>query len=129
MLPAAVGVKAGELIPRTSGMRLGRSEWASEQLLADLRSDRGMEWLPAKNMRLTFLEIDTPAGLLTYDLAIDVSGAEQPSYVAAGLTDALARIREVVGGEAVSWVAMLALGSIGGAAAGYLVRNRMAATH
>jgi hypothetical protein len=129
MLPAAVGVKAGELIPRTSGMRLGRSEWASEQLLADLRSDRGMEWLPAKNMWLTFLEIDTPAGLLTYDLAIDVSGAEQPSYVAAGLTDALARIREVVGGEAVSWVAMLALGSIGGAAAGYLVRNRMAATH
>jgi hypothetical protein len=129
MLPAAVGVKAGELIPRTSGMRLGRSEWASEQLLADLRSDRGMEWLPAKNMWLSFLEIDTPAGLLKYDLAIDASGAAQPSYVAAGLTDALQRVREIVTGDAVSWVAMLALGSVGGAIAGYLVRQRMAASH
>jgi hypothetical protein len=129
MLPAAVGVKAGELIPRTSGMRLGRSERASERLLSDLRSDRGMEWLPAKNMWLTFLEIDTPAGLLSYDLAIDASGAAQPSYVAAGLTDALERVREIVTGEAVSWVAMLALGSVGGAVAGYLVRQRMAASH
>ena len=129
MLPAAVGVKAGELIPRTSGMRLGRSEWASELLLSDLRSDRGMEWLPAKNMWLTFLEIDTPAGLLKYDLAIDASGAAQPSYVAAGLTDALQRAREIVSGDAVSWVAMLALGSVGGAVAGYLVRQRMAASH
>ena len=128
MLPAAVGVKAGELVPRTTGMRLGRSEWASELLLSDLRSDRGMEWLPPRAMWLTFLEIDTPAGLLKYDLAIDASGAAQPSYVAAGLTDALERVREVTG-EAVSWVAMLALGSVGGAVAGYLVRQRMAASH
>ena len=128
MLPAAVGVRAGELIPRTSGMRLGRSEWASDLLLTDLRSDRGMEWLPAKDMWLTFLEIDTPAGQLKYDLAIDASGAAQPSYVAAGLTNALERVREVTG-EAVSWVAMLALGSVGGALAGYLVRQRMAASH
>ncbi|MEX2557612.1 MAG: DUF2330 domain-containing protein [Actinomycetota bacterium] len=128
MLPAAVGVKAGELIPRTSGMRLGRSEWASKQLLADLRSDRGMEWLPAKNMWLTFLEIDTPAGLLKYDLAIDASGAAQPSYVAAGLTDALERVREIVTGDAVSWVAMLALGSVVGAVAGFLVRHRLTAS-
>ena len=128
-LPAAIGdTKAGELVPRTSGMRLGRSEWASEQLLADLRSDRGMEWLPAKKMWLTFLEIDTPAANLGFDLAIDASGAGQPSYVAAGLTDAIARIREVVTGEAVSWLAMLALGAVGGAVVGYLVRQRMATT-
>ena len=127
MLPAAIGdTRVGDLIPRTSGMRLSRSEWASRQLLADLRSDRGMEWLPAKNMWLTFLEIDTTAGQLGYDLAIDASGAEQPSYVAAGLTDAIARVREIVSGEAVSWVAMLALGSVAGAVAGYLVRQRMA---
>ena len=128
MLPAAIGVDSKDPFPRTAGMRLGRSEWASKQLLADLRSDRGMEWLPEKNMWLTFLEIDTPAGELTYDLAIDASGAEQPSYVAAGLTDAIARVREIVAGEAVSWVAMLALGSIGGAVAGFLVRHRMAAS-
>lgn len=130
MLPAAIGdTRVGDLIPRTSGMRLSRSEWASKELLADLRSDRGMEWLPAENMWLTFLEIDTPAGQLGYDLAIDASGAEQPSYVAAGLTDAIARVREIVSGEAVSWVAMLALGSVAGAAAGYLVRQRMAASN
>ncbi len=128
MLPAAIGdTQAGELVPHVSGMRLSRSEWASKQLLADLRSDRGMEWLPAKNMWLTFLEIDTPAASLTYDLAIDASGARQPSYVAAGLTDALHRISTIVGGEAVSWVAMLALGSVGGAIAGYMLRRRMAA--
>ena len=126
MLPAAIGAEAGELVPRTTGMRLSRSEWASEQLLADLRSDRGMEWLPAKDMWLTFLEIDAPAGRLSYDLAIDASGAGQPSYVAAGLADAIARVREIVAGEAVSWVAMLALGSIAGAVAGFLVRHRMA---
>jgi len=128
-LPAAIGdTRVGELIPRTSGMRLSRSEWASEQLLADLRSDRGMEWLPAKNMWLTFLEIDTPAGSLGYDLAIDASGAEQPSYVAAGLSETLRQVREIVSGEAVSWVAMLALGSVAGAVAGYLVRQRMTAS-
>lgn len=129
-LPAAIGdTRVGELIPRTSGMRLSRSEWASELLISDLRSDRGMEWLPAKNVWLTFLEIDTTAGQLGYDLAIDASGAEQPSYVAAGLTDALARVREIVSGEAVSWVAMLALGSVAGAVAGYLLRQRMAASN
>ena len=129
MLPAAIGdTRVGELIPRTSGMRLSRSEWASEQLLADLRSDKGMEWLPAKNMWLTFLEIDTPAGVLGYDLAIDASGADQPSYVAAGLTDALARVREIVSGEAVSWVAMMALGAVAGAIAGYVIRRRVATT-
>lgn len=127
-IPAAIGdTRVGELVPRTTGMRLTRSEWANEQLLADLRSDRGMEWLPAKDMWLTFLEIDAPAAQLRYDLAIDASGAGQPSYVAAGLTDALARVREIVTGEAVSWVAMLALGSVAGAAAGFLVRHRMAA--
>jgi hypothetical protein len=128
MLPAAIGVDSKDPFPRTAGMRLGRSEWASKQLLADLRSDRGMEWLPAKKMWLTFLEIDTPAGDLTYDLAIDATGAGQPSYVAAGLTNALERIREAVAGEAVSWVAMLALGSIGGAVAGFAVRHRMASS-
>ncbi|MGH2785595.1 MAG: hypothetical protein ACRDJ1_10050 [Actinomycetota bacterium] len=129
-LPAAIGdTRVGELIPRTSGMRLSRSEWASEQLLADLRSDRGMEWLPAKNVWLTFLEIDTPAGVLGYDLAIDASGAEQPSYVAAGLTDAIARVREIVSGEAVSWVAMMALGAVAGAIAGFVIRRRVATTN
>jgi hypothetical protein len=67
------------------GMILERSEAASKRLLADLRSDKGMKWLPAEGMWLTYLNIDTAAGKLTHDLAVDVSGAGSPSPVAAGL--------------------------------------------
>ena len=49
----------------------------------DLRSDKGMEWVPA-SMWLSYLKIDTPAGALSYDLAVDVNGYS-PSPRAAGL--------------------------------------------
>ncbi len=67
------------------GMTLEVSEPASRLLLADLRSDRGMDWLPKRDMWLSYLKIDTPAGKLTHDLAIDSSGTGQPSPRAAGL--------------------------------------------
>jgi hypothetical protein len=67
-----------------SGMSLERSEPASEVLLADLREDRGMGWLPDKGMWLNYLRIATPAGELTNDLALNVSGGS-PSPVDAGL--------------------------------------------
>jgi hypothetical protein len=70
-----------------AGMKLEVSEEASSLLLSDLRSDRGMKWLPKKNMWLSYLKIDTLAGKLTNDLAIDASGADQPSPRAAGLID------------------------------------------
>jgi hypothetical protein len=129
MLPAGRGVKAGELIPRTNGMVLGRSEWASNELLADLRSDRGMEWMPSGGMWLTFMEIDTTAAQLRYDLAIDSSGAGQPSYVAAGLSDALQRVRDVVSTEGTSWLGMLGIGAALGAVGGFVVRRRLAPGH
>jgi hypothetical protein len=129
MLPAGRGVKAGELIPRTSGMVLGRSEWATKELLADLRSDRGMEWMPSDGMWLTFMEIDTTAAQLRYDLAIDSSGAGQPSYVAAGLSDALQRVRDIVSTEGTSWLAMLGLGAALGAVGGFVVRHRLSLGH
>jgi hypothetical protein len=69
------------------GMTLEYSEEASKFLLSDLRSDRGMKWLPKEDMWLSYLKIDTKAGKLTNDLAIDASGAGQPSPRAAGLTD------------------------------------------
>jgi hypothetical protein len=69
----------------SKGMILERSEAASSSLLADLRSDKGMKWLPAEDMWLTYLNIDTAAGKLTHDLAVDVSGAESPSPIDAGL--------------------------------------------
>ncbi len=67
------------------GMILERSEPASELLLSDLRSDKGMEWLPAKDMWFSYLRIDTKAGSLQHDLAIDATGSGTPSPVAAGL--------------------------------------------
>lgn len=66
-------------------MDLAASEPASKSLLADLRSDKGMEWLPESDMWLSYLKIDTPAGDLDHDLAIDPTGFGTPSKVAAGL--------------------------------------------
>jgi hypothetical protein len=67
------------------GMILERSERASGSLLADLRSDKGMGWIPKDNMWLTYLRINEQAGDLKHDLALDVSGQNSPSPVAAGL--------------------------------------------
>jgi hypothetical protein len=74
--PAAAGER---------GVALERSGPASAQLLADLRADKGMGWLPASGMWLSYLRIDSTAGELTHDLAVDASGRASPSPVAAGL--------------------------------------------
>ena len=66
------------------GLGLLHSAPATELLLADLRSDEGMSWIPAKAW-LTKLRIDAAASSLTYDLAVDASGSGTPSRVAAGL--------------------------------------------
>jgi hypothetical protein len=66
-------------------MDLVVSRPASKPLLRDLRSDKGMRWLPDEGMWLSYLKIDTPAGDLVHDLAIDPTGLERPSEVAAGL--------------------------------------------
>ena len=60
------------------------SEPASDGLMTDLRSDRGMRWMPADGMWLTFLRVNDPASDLTHDLAIDASGFGHPDPVAAG---------------------------------------------
>ena len=67
-----------------NGMTLEHAAPASESLLSDLRSDRGMEWIPDDGW-LTKIGIDADAPELGYDLAVDVSGANAPSRVAAGL--------------------------------------------
>lgn len=67
------------------GLILDRQELASESLLADLRSDRGMKWLPRSGMWLSYIKIDTTAGELKHDLAVDSLGIASPSLVAAGL--------------------------------------------
>ncbi len=67
-----------------NGMALDHSSRASKELLADLRSDRGMEWVPSSAW-LTKVAIDAKAPVLKYDLAIDASGGGVPSRIDAGL--------------------------------------------
>jgi hypothetical protein len=75
LLPAPTG---------DNGLTLLNDEPASDSLLSDLRSDRGMDWVPTSAW-LTKLRIDASAAQLGFDLAIDASGAGAPSYVDAGL--------------------------------------------
>ena len=78
------------LLPRPvaagdGGVALERSGPASPGLLGDLRADKGMGWLPGSGMWLSYLRVDTTAGALTTDLAVDASGRGRPSPVDAGL--------------------------------------------
>ena len=75
LLPAPTG---------DNGLGLGHSAPATDSLLADLRSDRGMEWIP-ESAWLTKVRIDAAAPQLAFDLAIDASGAGVPSRIMAGL--------------------------------------------
>jgi hypothetical protein len=66
------------------GMRLRHQEPASDALLADLRSDRGMGWIPSE-MWLTALSMETPASTVDYDLSVDgmiPAAAPHPAAVA-----------------------------------------------
>jgi len=77
------------LLP-TPGTPLGfgliplRSEQASTQLLDDLRTDKGMDWVP-QSMWFTAFRVAEEAGRLHYDLAVDASGRGRPSLIWAGL--------------------------------------------
>jgi hypothetical protein len=107
------------------GLILERDEPASPSLLADLRNDTGMGWLPGSGMWLTYLRVDSPAGALTYDLAVDASGAGHPSPIAAGLA---APDRGVSGAAAtgISAGVLAGLLLVGGLAlGGYLERRRL----
>jgi hypothetical protein len=67
-----------------TGLFLDHSAPASDSLLADLRSDRDMGWVPSEGW-LTKVRIDAAAADLRFDLAIDATGQGAPSRVAAGL--------------------------------------------
>ena len=78
-----------ELLAGGPGLRLARSAPASRSLLADLRSDVGMEWVPDA-MWLSYLELDAAAGDLDYDLAVSADPAREPSITDAGVGPASA---------------------------------------
>jgi hypothetical protein len=126
LLPAPVSPFAAELITGTGdrpGLVLERSEAASPILLDDLRSDVGMAWVPEGGMWLSYLRVDSAAGDLDFDLAIDASGSGEPSPVDAGLRRASAPIAEYgpVWGTAV-WLALAVVGAV--AVIGGLERRR-----
>jgi hypothetical protein len=109
-----------KLLAGGRGLSLGRDEAASPALLADLRSDKGMEWVP-KSMWLTYLPLSAKAGDLDYDLAIAAHGSALPSVRDAGVTATQARPITLpsgsarwpwAAGSAVALVTALAIGGV-----------------
>ena len=101
-LPASQGVQADvflltddepKLLAGGSGLTINRSEAASKPLLGDLRSDKGMEWVPS-SMWLSYLQVDAPAGDLHYDLAVSAHKDALPTIERAGITAPEARVIE-----------------------------------
>ncbi|MEX2246593.1 MAG: DUF2330 domain-containing protein [Dehalococcoidia bacterium] len=104
------------------GLTLAHNAPATELLLDDLRADDGMGWVP-ESAWLTKLSVDTTAGDLRYDLAVDASGWNRPSPVAAGLTLPLAG-HDGDSPRAIMWVALAA--SVGIVAVFVFWRRRVA---
>ncbi len=73
------------LLAGDQGVQVARSEAGSTSLLADLRSDKGMEWVPDA-MWLTYLKVDAPASALRHDLAVSTRAGTLPSARLAGFT-------------------------------------------
>jgi hypothetical protein len=106
MLPAPVNaVRNG--FPVATGITQNVSEAASDLLLTDLRKDKNMGWVP-RSAWLTFLRLDAPAATLGYDLAIDASGAAQPSWADAGFVGLREAARKAGSGGALLFAIGLA---------------------
>ncbi|MGQ0432217.1 MAG: DUF2330 domain-containing protein [Microthrixaceae bacterium] len=73
------------------GLNLERSEPANQLLLDDLRSDKGMEWVP-EDMWFTYLQVATEARDLDYDLAISAEEGTLPTLVDTGVDAPQARL-------------------------------------
>jgi hypothetical protein len=73
------------LLPaRREGLTLAYSQPATTVLLDDLRADDGMGFVPSSAW-LTKLQVDSAVADLDFDLAVDASGNDRPSPIAAGL--------------------------------------------
>jgi len=93
------------------GLAVTHSAPATDLLLDDLRSDDGMAWVPERAW-LTKLSVESAAGDMVYDLAIDASGNNDPSPIAAGLVPpSLALVDDGVPATQVALV-VLALGAL-----------------
>ena len=79
-----------KLLAGGPGLQLRRHEWASPELLNDLRSDKGMGWVPDK-MWFTYLPVDATAGQLDYDLAVSSTSGNVPKLADTGVSAAQAQ--------------------------------------
>ncbi|HWS45261.1 MAG TPA: DUF2330 domain-containing protein [Acidimicrobiia bacterium] len=79
-----------KLLAGGPGLSLLRNEQASPLLLSDLRSDKNMGWVP-QSMWFTYLRLDVPAGLLSYDLAVSTHAGSVPRLADTGVSPAAAR--------------------------------------
>jgi hypothetical protein len=110
-----------KLLAGGPGLSFGRSEDASESLLADLRSDSGMKWVP-DDMWLSYLQVDAAAEDLDYDLAISTHEATQPSLERAGISAPDARTLTPPGPGVAWWP--LGIGLLTGSVAVIALRAR-----
>jgi hypothetical protein len=91
-----------KLLAGGQGLALDRDEPASPQLLTDLRSDKGMGWVPSA-MHFTYLRLHAKAADLKYDLAISARANALPSVTDAGVTAAQARVVAVPASHSPAW--------------------------
>jgi hypothetical protein len=111
-----------ELLAGGPGLEVRRSERANLSLLRDLRSDKGMEWVP-ESMWFTYLELAAPASQLDYDLAVSTDADIAPAKIDTGVADP----QRVGHGSTDTWPLVLGAMSAGGAAfllAGWIARGR-----
>jgi hypothetical protein len=73
-----------QLLAGGEGLTIGKSEQADDDLLSDLRSDKGMEWVP-DDMWLTYMPLEAEADDLDYDLAVSTDADEAPKVSDAGI--------------------------------------------
>lgn len=124
MLPTPLGGQNVAGRPIATGLELVRSERASKSLMTDLKVDKGMDWMPS-SMWLTFIRVDAPASTLGYDLAIDATGANQPSLQAAGFPSGLAQAARHIWDSLPMWLAMVAAGAMVGGLLTTMLRKRV----
>jgi hypothetical protein len=111
-----------KLLAGGPGLQLRRSEPANGSLLSDLRSDKGMEWVP-NSMWFTYLQLDATAGSLDYDLAVSNDAKVAPAKIDTGVSNP----QRVGDGSTEMWPFVLGAISAAGAAflaAGWMARGR-----
>jgi hypothetical protein len=115
-----------KLLAGGTGLALERNQQASPSLLDDLRSDKGMSWVPSE-MWFTYLRLAVPAGALDYDLAVSAHDGRVPRLADTGVEASQARPIIANAGRAV-WplVAAAVTGLLAFGAVGVFGRRRRA---